>query len=126
MVGAQGERGGEGVWLRAQVSRGKWASGTRGSKGARTRGGGRRTRGRGRVHGEGRGREVGDERTGGVRGTQRERARVREEQRRQDWPTRHREGETGESTRARQADRRGPPVRASGRSGARVGWADLG
>jgi hypothetical protein len=77
MVGAQGERGGEGVWLRAQVSRGKWASGTRGSKGTRTRGGGRRTRGRGRIHGEGRGREVGDELTGGVHGTEREGARAR-------------------------------------------------
>jgi hypothetical protein len=42
------------------------------------------------------GREVGDELTGGVDGTERERAaRVREEQRRQTWPTgqREREGE---------------------------------
>jgi hypothetical protein len=49
------------------------------SKGARARERGRRTRGRGRVHGEGRGREVGDGLTGGVRGTERERTRVREE-----------------------------------------------
>jgi hypothetical protein len=43
-----------------------------------------------------RGREVGDELTGGVGGTERERAvRVREERRRQTWPTgqREREGE---------------------------------
>jgi hypothetical protein len=45
---AQGERGGERARLRAQVSRGKWASGARGSKGARACGGGHRTRGRGR------------------------------------------------------------------------------
>jgi hypothetical protein len=68
LVACAGEREGEGVRLRAQVSGGKWASGARGSKRARTCGGGRRTRGRGRVHGEGRGREVGDGLTGGVRG----------------------------------------------------------
>jgi hypothetical protein len=47
---AQSERGGERVWLRAQVSGGKCASGARGSKGVRTCGGGRRSCGRGRVH----------------------------------------------------------------------------
>jgi hypothetical protein len=45
---AQNEREGEGVQLRAQVSKGRWASRARGSKGAH--GLGRRTRGRGRVH----------------------------------------------------------------------------
>jgi hypothetical protein len=68
---AQGERGGERVRLRAQVSGGKWASGVRGSKGARMCGGGQRTSGRGHVHDEGRGREVGDGLRGGVRGTKR-------------------------------------------------------
>jgi hypothetical protein len=47
------EREGEGVWLRAQVSEGRWASRARGSKGTQARGRGRRTRGRGRVHGGG-------------------------------------------------------------------------
>jgi hypothetical protein len=46
----QSEREGEGVWQRAQVSKGRWASKARGSKGVRARGHGRRTRGRGRVH----------------------------------------------------------------------------
>jgi hypothetical protein len=32
---AQSERGGEGVWLRAQMSRGKWVSGVRAQKGGR-------------------------------------------------------------------------------------------
>jgi hypothetical protein len=85
LLRAQSERGGERVRLRAQLSRGKWASGARGSKGARTCGGGRRTRGRGCVHGEGRGWEVGDGLTGGLGGTEREkekRARVRKERRR--------------------------------------------
>jgi hypothetical protein len=62
------------------VSRGKWVSGARGSKGVRTCGGGRRTRGRGRVHGEGCGREVGDGLTGGLGRIEREkRAHVRKE-----------------------------------------------
>jgi hypothetical protein len=52
------------------------------SKGAWAREHGRRTCGRGRVHGEGHGREVGEGLTGGVRGTERERAHVREERRR--------------------------------------------
>jgi hypothetical protein len=56
----QSEREGEGVWLRAQVSEGRWASTARGSKGARARGRGQRTRGRGRVQGGDRGREVRD------------------------------------------------------------------
>jgi hypothetical protein len=47
----QGEREGERVWQRAQMSEGRWASRVRGSKGARAQGLGRRTRGRGRVHG---------------------------------------------------------------------------
>jgi hypothetical protein len=63
------------------------------SKGARACGGGRRTHGRGCVHGEGRGREVRDGLTGGVRGTEREQARVREKQRRQVGPIEQREGE---------------------------------
>jgi hypothetical protein len=49
----QSERGGERVRLRAQVSKGKWASGAQGSKGARTCGDGRRSSGCGRVHGGG-------------------------------------------------------------------------
>jgi hypothetical protein len=58
---------------------------------------------------------------------QRERvwACVREERRRQDWPTGQWEGERGESAGARQADKRGAPVSAGGRSGTRVGWATL-
>jgi hypothetical protein len=48
---AQGEREDEGARLRAQMSRGEWASGVRALKGARACGGGRETRGRGRVHG---------------------------------------------------------------------------
>ena len=50
---AQSEREGERVRLRAQVSGGRWASATRGSKGVGTCGGGRRSHGRGRVHGGG-------------------------------------------------------------------------
>jgi hypothetical protein len=69
---AQSEREGERVRLRVQVSRGRWASRARGSKGARTCGGGRRSRGRGRVHCGGHWREVGDELTGGVGRTERE------------------------------------------------------
>jgi hypothetical protein len=49
----QSEGKGERVWLRAQVSGGRWASETWGSKGARTCRGGRRSRDRGRVHGGG-------------------------------------------------------------------------
>jgi hypothetical protein len=59
----QSEREGEGVWLRVQMSEGRWASRARGSKGARARGHCRRTRGRGRVRDReivGRGREVRD------------------------------------------------------------------
>jgi hypothetical protein len=52
------------------------------SKGARARERGRRTRRRGHIHGEGHWHEVGDGLTGGVRETERERARVREERRR--------------------------------------------
>jgi hypothetical protein len=48
---AQIEREGERIWLRAQVSGGRWASRARGSKGAGTCGGGRRSRGGERVHG---------------------------------------------------------------------------
>jgi hypothetical protein len=58
---------------------------------------------------------------GGVCGTERESARE-EKRRRQDWPTRQREGERVESARAEQADRRGPPVSV----GARADWAGLG
>jgi hypothetical protein len=47
----QSEREGEGVWQRAQMSEGRWASRARGSKGARVHDRGRRSRGRGRVHG---------------------------------------------------------------------------
>jgi hypothetical protein len=47
---------------------------------------------------------------------ERERARVREERRRQDWPTGQREEERGESERARQADRWGPLVSVGGRA----------
>jgi hypothetical protein len=54
------------------------------SKWARARERGRRTRGHGRVHDEGHGQEVGDGLTGGVHGTEREWARVREERHRQD------------------------------------------
>jgi hypothetical protein len=50
---AQSERGGKRVRLRAQVSKGNWASGVWGSKGARMCGGGRRSSGHGRVHGGG-------------------------------------------------------------------------
>jgi hypothetical protein len=50
----QSEREGEGVWLRAKVSEGRWASR------ARARGCGWRTRGRGRVHDGGSWREVRD------------------------------------------------------------------
>jgi hypothetical protein len=46
----QSEREGERVWQRAQMSKGRWASRARGSKGARVHGRGRRTRGRGHVH----------------------------------------------------------------------------
>jgi hypothetical protein len=107
---AERERG-ERARLRAQVSRGKVGEwGTR-SKGARTCGGGPRMRGRGRVHGEGRGREVRDGLTGGVRGTERERARVREKRRRQVGPTEQREGERKRRGAQVGADRRGPPVR---------------
>jgi hypothetical protein len=49
---------GESAWLRAQMSRGKWASGARALKGARACGDGRGVRGRGIVHG-------GSARTGG-------------------------------------------------------------
>jgi hypothetical protein len=48
---AQGEREGEGARLKAQMSRGKWASVIRALKGSRACGGGRKRRGRGRVHG---------------------------------------------------------------------------
>jgi hypothetical protein len=47
------------------------------SKGARAQERGSRTRGRGRIHGERRGQEVGDGLTGGVRGTEKERAGAR-------------------------------------------------
>jgi hypothetical protein len=47
---AQSEGEGERVWLRVQVSGGRWASGAWGSKGARTCRGGRRSCGHGRVH----------------------------------------------------------------------------
>jgi hypothetical protein len=53
----------------------------------------------------------------------REGARVQENRRRQDWPTGQREGERGESVRAKQADRRGP---LSARAGARAREWGLG
>jgi hypothetical protein len=65
-----------------------------------------------------RGREVGDELTSGVDGTERERAaRVREEQRRQTWPTgqRERERERGHADWRRQAGPACQAPRASGR-----------
>jgi hypothetical protein len=62
----QSEREGEGIWLRAQVSDGRWASR------ARARGHGRRTRGRGRVHGGGSWARGLGRLTGGVSGTERE------------------------------------------------------
>jgi hypothetical protein len=75
-------------------------------------------RGRGRVHGEGRGREVGDGLTGGLRGTERERARGREERCRQDWPTGQREGERERAGWRRQVGPTCQTPRARGR-----GWA---
>jgi hypothetical protein len=71
----QSEREGEGVWLRAQMSEGRWASRAQGSKGAPTRGRGRRTRGRGRVHGGGSWAGGWGWLTGGLGGTERERVR---------------------------------------------------
>jgi hypothetical protein len=61
---AQGERS----RLRAQMSRGKWASGVRALKGARASEGSRGMRGRGRIHGGGE--KLGKWRglTGGVQG----------------------------------------------------------
>jgi hypothetical protein len=88
-----------------------------GSKVVRACGGGQRTCGHGRVHGGGHGREVRDGLTGGVCGTERERARVRGTRRRQDWPTGQREGERGESARANRLTGRG---RLSARAGARA------
>ena len=69
----RGEREGEGARLRAQMSRGKWASRVRALKGARACGGGRGMRGRGRVHGGGVGERLGKRRglTGGVHGAAR-------------------------------------------------------
>jgi hypothetical protein len=58
------------------VSRGKWASEARGSKGARACGGGRRTRGRGRVHGGDVGGRLGTTDGWGPRDRERERERV--------------------------------------------------
>jgi hypothetical protein len=54
----------------------------------------------------------------GLRASERERARVRGKQRRQDWPTGQWKGERGEGTQAEQADMREPPVSAGGCSGA--------
>jgi hypothetical protein len=67
-IRAQREREGEGARLRAQMRRGKWASGVWALKGTRACGGGRGTRGRGRVHGGGVGERLGKRRglTGGV------------------------------------------------------------
>jgi hypothetical protein len=47
----QSEREGKGAGQRAQMREGRWASRTRGSKGAQGLGRGQRTRRRGRVHG---------------------------------------------------------------------------
>jgi hypothetical protein len=57
------------------------------SKGAGACRGDRRTRGRGHVHIEGRGREVRDGLMGGVRETERERARAKEKRCRKVGPT---------------------------------------
>jgi hypothetical protein len=86
---AHGEREGEGARLRAQMSRGEWASRVRALKGARACGGGEKTRGRGHVHGGsawvgGYGRGL----MGGVHGAAREDVCVREKKwRRQIGPT---------------------------------------
>jgi hypothetical protein len=72
------------------------------------------------------GREVGDDLTGGVGGTEREagtRARGTAPTNLAHWAAGGREGEI---TRARQTDRRGPPISVDGHAGAPVGWADLG
>jgi hypothetical protein len=97
------------------VSRGKWASEARGSKGARACGGGRRTRGRGRVHGGDVGGRLGT--TDGWGPRDRERERESECSRRETTPT-------GLIHRA--AGGRDVRERAGGRSGARIGpaWAN--
>jgi hypothetical protein len=114
----------ERVWQRAQMSKGRWASRARGSKGARAQGRGKRTRGRGRVHGG----EIVGERLGTIdRWGRRDSERARGKR---TAPTARphraaRERERG-SERARVGtDRRGPPVRHRRRAGtsARAGWA---
>jgi hypothetical protein len=57
----------------------------------------------------------------GLRASERERARVRGKQRRQDWPTGQWKGERGEGTQAEQADMRPPPVGGGGGAGGAAG-----
>jgi hypothetical protein len=122
----QSETEGEGVWLRTQMSKGRWASRTWGSKVARARGRGRRTRGRGRIHGG----EIMGERLRttdrwGRWDRERECGHGGKERCRQLGPTEQRERE-GVSARVG-ADRRGPPVRHQGRARGLglVGWFGL-
>jgi hypothetical protein len=124
----QSEREGEGVWQRAQMSEGRWASRARGSKGARTRGHGRRTRGRGHVHGG----EIVGERLGMTdRLGRRDREREGAGEKNGADSSAPKSSERGrESERARVgADRRGPPVRHRGFAGAGglswMVWAEL-
>jgi hypothetical protein len=109
----QGEREGDGVWQRAQMSEGRWASR------ARAQGRGRRTRGRGRVHGgEIVGKRLGAADRWGRWDTHREREGAGKRMALTAWP--HRAARERGSERARfGADRRGPPVRHRGRAG----WA---
>jgi hypothetical protein len=124
-------REGEGVWQRAQMREGRWASRARGSKGARAQGRGRRTCGRGCVHGG----EIVGERLGMTdRWGRWDREREGTGKRMAPTARPHRAAREREGERARfGTDRRGPPVKHRRRAGAGAGtglsglvWAEIG
>jgi hypothetical protein len=123
----QSEREGEGVWLRAQVSEGRWASRARGSKGAWARGHGRGTCGCGRVHDV----EIVGERLGTTNRwgrRDRERVGVGKKNGADSSAPQSNKRERGSECARVGADRRGPPVRHRGRAGAELSglvWAEL-